>query len=132
MYVSKNHPDRERLLAKPEPVAPRGTKLVAIPRGTHEELRVSLDEYEGHPFVSLRVWARATDGPWLPVAGKGCSVRLRELAEVADALREAINVAGVPNAKGVRHPAVNPMNLPPVPAGAGSPPWRGEGEDIPY
>ncbi len=130
MYVSKNHPDRERLLAKPEPVAPRGTKLAAIPRGTHEELRVSLDEYEGHPFVSLRMWARAADGPWLPVRGKGCTVRLRELEAVADALREAIGIAGVPDAKGERHP-VNPLNLPPVPAESGSPPWRGDEDDIP-
>jgi len=63
---------------------------VALPRKRgSEELRVTLAEYEGHPYVSLRVWAPGTDGrPW-PVKGKGCSIRIAELADVADALLDA-------------------------------------------
>jgi len=130
VYVSKNHPDFARLTgsqdAEPES---NGRKLASIPRGTHEELRVTLDEYEGHPYVQLRAWERGAGG-WFPTR-KGVTVRLRELEAVAEALREALEVAGVPDAKGERRP-VNPLNLPPVPTGSGSPPWQGEGDDVPY
>ncbi len=75
----------------PSPQGPpedRGERLATLPRGQGEELRVSLDEYEGRPYISLRVWSVASDGSWWPTK-KGCSVRIREISEVARALMVA-------------------------------------------
>src|SRR5689334_143522 len=96
MWVSPNHPERERLLFRQSaaPPDPTGRPLATLQRGRGEELRVSLDEFEGHPFVSLRVWAPGPTGELWPVRGKGVSVRVRELLDVADALREAADLAG--------------------------------------
>lgn len=67
---------------------------MAIPRGEAEELRVSLDEYQGHPFVSIRVWALGRDGQWWPVRGKGCTIRVREMGQVIAALGRAARETG--------------------------------------
>lgn len=83
MWVSPNHPN------PPKPSAPprdTGQRLATFPRQDGEELRVSLAEYNGHPYVALRVWAVGQDGQSWPVRGKGVSVRLREVAGLADAL----------------------------------------------
>jgi hypothetical protein len=49
-------------------------------------MRVTLSEYEGHPYVSLRLWERDPAGAWWPVRGKGCSVRLSEAGTLAGVL----------------------------------------------
>jgi Transcriptional Coactivator p15 (PC4) len=76
--------------ARQQPTAPeeRGERLATIPRGPTEELRVSLDEFNGHPFVSVRLWVLGSDGQHWPTK-KGLSIRIRELAEVATALMRA-------------------------------------------
>ena len=97
MYVSPNHPDRDRLLGRPAPPEQKGRLLVAIPRRSGEaeqELRIALDEYEGHPYLALRLWQLDPEGGWWPVKGRGISVRIGELAEVLDALQGAIGLAG--------------------------------------
>ncbi|MBV8607848.1 MAG: hypothetical protein JO034_10360, partial [Singulisphaera sp.] len=39
----------------------------AHPRGQDEELRMSLDAYEGRPFLNLRIWTRDPAGRgWWP------------------------------------------------------------------
>jgi hypothetical protein len=83
MWVSPNHPNPPR-----RPDAPRenGERLATFARHGGEELRVSLAEFNGHPFISLRVWAPGPDGQLLPVRGKGVSVKLREVAGLAEAL----------------------------------------------
>jgi hypothetical protein len=83
------HPDHPA----PPPPAQRGEVLAVLRRGHGEELRVVLDEYEGHAYLALRVWAPGPDGRLLPVRGKGCSVRLREATEVADALLRGLDLA---------------------------------------
>ena len=89
MYVSPNHPSPPKPYAPPED---RGQRLATLRRMHGEELRVSIDEYEGHKYVSLRVWAPVMGGPMGPVKNKGLSVRVRELADVADALRQAADI----------------------------------------
>jgi len=82
---------RNPSLPPPEPrPAPQetGERLATLPRGPSEELRVSLDTYEGRPYVSVRLWAAGQDGQMWPTK-KGTSVRVRELAEVARALMVA-------------------------------------------
>lgn len=54
-----------------------------------EELRVSIGEYKGKRFASVRVFWLGERGDWLP--GKsGVAIRVRELRQVIDAL-EAIH-----------------------------------------
>ena len=84
---------------------PKGVPIAIIPRGrldpdgTHwEELRVSLDEYNGHAFISLRVFERASDGQMYPHKTKGCSVRLAECERVAAAILAAGKLADEPGA----------------------------------
>ena len=66
-----------------------GQRLATIARGKDEELRLSLAEFEGKPFISVRVWAQNRDGAFWPVAKKGCSIRIRELDAVIEALSDA-------------------------------------------
>jgi hypothetical protein len=82
MWRNPNYP-------APEPSAPpeeTGTRLATFNRGRGEEqLRVCLDTFEGHRFVSIRLWARGRDGNFWPTR-KGCSIRLRELPELVEVL----------------------------------------------
>lgn len=50
-----------------------------------EELRISLSEFNGKRFVSVRVFWQNEAGQWLP-GKQGCSVRVRELEPVIKAL----------------------------------------------
>jgi hypothetical protein len=52
-------------------------------------MRVSLDSYKGHPYVSLRQWRRDSRNPeqWWPDPRVGCSVRIHEIEEVVAALQ---------------------------------------------
>ena len=82
MWRNPNHPQPEA------PSAPRetGRRLATFPRNQgKEELRLGLDNFEGHDYVSLRLWARGDDGSWWPTR-KGCSIRLAECAGLAEAL----------------------------------------------
>lgn len=81
-----------------EPQGPpqeHGERLATFARGRDQELRVSLAEFEGHPYVALRVWQIAPDitGTWWPVKGKGCSIRMAEASQLAEVLAR---VAGAP------------------------------------
>jgi hypothetical protein len=51
------------------PLAETGRRLATFPRNRGEELRVTLAEYEGHLYISLRVWAPGSDGLLWPVRG---------------------------------------------------------------
>lgn len=80
---------------QPEPRQPRpgpqetGHRLATFPRRWNgEELRVTLAEYQGNAYIALRVWARGSDGQLWPVKGKGVSVRIAEVADLADVLAE--------------------------------------------
>ena len=61
-----------------------------------QELRVVLDEYQGHPYVSVRLWQAGQDGAFWPLKGKGVSIRLSECEGVAAALQEALDRAEQP------------------------------------
>ena len=65
------------------------------PNGEPQRLRVSLENYEGHDYISVRLWQEdhARRG-WWPLSGKGISIRLREAEGVAEALRRALRLAG--------------------------------------
>lgn len=58
-----------------------------------EELRVNWSEFNGHHFLSLRVWHCGMDGMWRPDRQRGCTVKLRELAAFAEAVNVALDLA---------------------------------------
>ena len=69
-----------------------GHRLLTLPRGQDEELRLSLDAYEGRPFLNVRIWTRDADRRgWWP-SKRGVTFKLRELADVAEALAEALDL----------------------------------------
>lgn len=91
--------DEDGMAATAWAQAPRddGIRLATLPRnvkGMREELRVSLATFEGHRYLSLRIWSQdRRSGQWWPVKGKGCSIKLREAREVADALLDGLRRA---------------------------------------
>lgn len=62
--------------------------------GTHEELRVTVSEYQGHKFINLRVFFQSKDGQWLP-SKKGLGLKKKEIAGLIEALRKGAAVLGV-------------------------------------
>ena len=74
------------------PPAETGHRITTLRRGPDEELRISWDEYEGNPYLNLRVWTRNRQGQWWPDR-RGCSIRIRELGQVAEAIGVAIDHA---------------------------------------
>jgi hypothetical protein len=70
-----------------------GKLLEAFPRNKgREELRVTLSEFNGHQFVSLRVWERDFKGKFWPTK-RGVSVRLAEAEGVCVALAKALSLS---------------------------------------
>lgn len=70
-----------------------GQRLATIHRSPTEELRISWSCFEGHQFLNLRVWVADDHGGLWPDAKKGLSIKLRELADVADAIASALELA---------------------------------------
>src|ERR1041385_2693657 len=94
MYINPKYADRYSQAA--EAPGENGQRLATLDRSgkdAREELRVTLAEYNGHPYVSMRVWALSNDGQWWPVKSKGCSVRISECGDVAAALKRAEQLA---------------------------------------
>jgi len=83
-------PERRQSSPPPE----HGKRLGTILRPKDdEELRISWCEYEGHPYLSVRFWCRGDDGQSWPDKHRGFSIRVRELADFADAIAEALGLA---------------------------------------
>ena len=80
-----------------------GRVLVALPRVDGTELRVSLHTYEGRPFVRVAPWSRGPGGDSWPVRGKGSALKVRELAAVAAALLDALDVANDESSRAPSH-----------------------------
>ena len=113
MYYGPSHPNYRPPGAEPveapaahQPPEPSGTPLAALarrsPEGVESELRIDLDEYNGHPFLKLRIWSRDRgNGNWWPDPKRGVSVRLGEAEAVARALLDGLEQAGgAPEPKG--------------------------------
>jgi hypothetical protein len=66
-----------------------GVRLATLPRKEgDEELRVELREYNGFAYLDIRNWWTPRDtGEKRP--GKGVTIRIRELGEVANAIDRA-------------------------------------------
>jgi hypothetical protein len=117
-------PERRQSSPPPE----HGRRLATIPRPKDdEELRINWCEYEGHPYLSVRFWCRGDDGQFWPDKHRGFSIRVRELADFADAIAEALDEAKAhlgsqpqrqpQRAAGEDRRRWNPSNLPGVETG---------------
>jgi hypothetical protein len=99
VWVSPSHPDRSRLLSRQtgqaRPPEPDGQVLATFPRRSREgpdaELRVILQEYQGHKFLGVSLWERGTGGFW-PVKGKSVSIRRGEARQFAEAIVRGLDL----------------------------------------
>lgn len=68
-------------------------KMIAeIPKNRTETIRISIDEYNSHDMVALRVWFQADDGEMRP--GKsGINFRVGLLLQMHEALGRALDEA---------------------------------------
>jgi hypothetical protein len=82
MWVSKNHPNPPRA---PEPVEEWGERLLTLPRGPGQEMRLNRCEYNGVPYLTWRLWQADPAGVFRPTV-KGATIRRREAGELARAL----------------------------------------------
>lgn len=138
MWRNPNHGASQTEAPRPSAPAETGRRLATMPRSTRggpeQELRVSLDEYQGHPYISIRLWQQdGRSGAWWPLKDKGISVRLREADDVAEAIKLAVRLADGPapavapkrESAGPRRPstrgrtAYDHSTLPAQPAGGG-------------
>ena len=83
-----------------------GLRLATIPRRDGDELRVNWSEYKDHNFVNLRVWREGSEGQWFPVKEMGLTIRLAELADFAEGIGKAVELAtAAPQATAQAHEA---------------------------
>jgi hypothetical protein len=69
-----------------QPPADRGKVLATFPRTGYQdkpdtELRLTLNEYQGRPYLELKGWARGEGGAFWPMPGRSVTVdspRLRD------------------------------------------------------
>jgi hypothetical protein len=57
------------------------------------ELRVSLDEFQGHGYLGVRLWEAGRDGVFRPTK-KGMAIRFSEARQVAAAILEGLERSG--------------------------------------
>lgn len=76
--------------AKAPPVE-RGERLATLARGD-SEVRITWDEFEGKPYLSVRLWTKDTNGNWWP-SKTGITIRRHELADFADGFALALDRA---------------------------------------
>jgi hypothetical protein len=71
-----------------------GKRIGTVERSADEQIRVTWCEYQGKPYVNLRLWRRdSTNDTWWPDAKRGISIRIRELPDMCDALAAAVDLA---------------------------------------
>jgi hypothetical protein len=117
-WRNSNSPTPER----PTPPIESGQRLATFPRGQGVELRVCLSEFKGRPFISLRQWEQdQRTGDWWPVKGKGCSIRLGEIAGLVEAIRR-VEARDQPPARTRQEHGQRPASTP-AGQGAAAPPW---------
>lgn len=66
--------------------------IAAIPKNAREEIRVSVDDFQGHRLCNVRVWYR--DGEELRPGKQGIALRLDLLPQLVTALQGAAKEGG--------------------------------------
>lgn len=62
--------------------------IAIIRKNTREELRVTIDTFQGYELLNLRIWFEAEDGSMRP-SKKGLALRMDLLPELREALQKA-------------------------------------------
>ena len=114
--------------AESHPPEDTGRRLATCPRGKDEELRISLCEYEGNPYLNMRIWKcdRFQRG-WWPDK-RGIAIRVRELPDLAEALAAALDLAAEPRAPRPPGPGSGPRRDRPASPALPPPARAGGGE----
>lgn len=114
------------------PPQENGKRLGTINRSETEQIRINWSEYDGHPFLSIRMWKRYDDGTWWPDK-RGIAIRVRELPDLVVAMAEAVDLAqDVADNWSQRRTAPPPPRRPPLPTTANGPQGRPGDQDLPY
>jgi len=82
----------EAQATRPTPPVDNGHRLLTIRRTFEEELRISINEFRGHRFVSFRLWTCNRFGDWYPDRERGVTIRARDLQAAIAALVEAARI----------------------------------------
>lgn len=72
------------------PPAMKGQLLGTLPH-KDGEVRIVWDEYEGHHFLSIRLWAADDNGQMWP-SKNGFTVRVRDLPSFGEAISRALDL----------------------------------------
>lgn len=95
-----------------------GELLVALPRQgpdrMPQEMRITLERYQGHAYVRAQLWADTVNG-WRPLAGKIATFRKAEVVDVIQALRraaEAMSAEAPDGRRGDGSPTPSPSRSP--------------------
>ena len=76
-------------------MAGNSSKLIAtIRKNSKQELRVSLDHFQGHDLINMRVWFEADEGDMRP-GKQGVSIRTVLLPDLVRALEDAARAASM-------------------------------------
>jgi hypothetical protein len=92
------------------PPVDAGKRLLTLPR--HDgELRISISQYQGNDYLSLRVWEPGAYDPGLYPTKKGVSIRISEIDHVISALEHAREIVEGedPGGKGIASPKTSVM-----------------------
>ena len=70
------------------------TDIATIKKNAREELRVTLENYNSHDLLNLRIWFQAEDGTMRP-GKQGLALRVHLIPELLEAIQRAqISVFG--------------------------------------
>lgn len=69
-----------------QPAPDKGEILARCTREDGTELLVAWREFDGHNYMDIRIWR----GDW-PIKGKGISIRLKEIADLAEGVAVAVD-----------------------------------------
>lgn len=69
-----------------------GRRLATCVRSDYEELRVTLQEFQGNAFLNVRLWVADPRGGWFPDRARGIALRVRELHAIQNAVDAALIV----------------------------------------
>ena len=69
-----------------------GIRLATFPR-PEGELRFTWNVYEERPYLRLQLWSKSDDGSFWPVKGQGFTIKVKELPDLAEGVKEALDMA---------------------------------------
>lgn len=74
-------------MTKEDPIAVPPERIATVQKNRREELRFTLDEFKGHRFVTMRIYAPTRDGAMVPTKS-GVTFKPMLLPDILAALHE--------------------------------------------